>query len=1308
MKPQPAGVQRRWMQFYIAAGLCVSAVYFVLEGATQAVTYDLVGIIAVAGLIVGIRRNRPATPRAWWFVAAGLGLTVAGDIAWTIYEQILNQEAPFPSTADALYLTGYPVIAVGLIWLCWVRRPSRSDLIDAAIVGIGYGVVAWTLFVGPYLADGAYPWLERVVSAAYPTMDIPLVAAAALLMLTPGIRSRSFVYLAIAVVVSVAADAVYAQEIITDTYSSGGWLDAGWLISYVAWGAAALDPSAKVLARPERSADSRLTIPRLVFLGAGLLTGQFVWYFHHAPHDFLDLAVVTTANGLLVLLVCLRLWDTFGALDRNERRFRTLVEHSSDIISVYDADGTLRYASPALSKVLGEDPADWTGHDVMALVHPDDANRLALVFARLKQKPDEKRAVELRLRHKDGGWRNVEVIGTNRLDDPAVRGIVGNARDVTARTAVEEALRRAQALNNSVIDSGSDGIFAFDRDCVISVWNPMMERTTGMGRSQVMGRCAFEIFPFLEETGEARLLHAALRGESAIAPAQPNQLPDSGVDGFYEAYYSPLRDPAGDIIGGLCLVRNVTDRTYAERALASHNRILALAAGGAPLDDVLTETCLELESSINGSRCSVMLVDLATHRLMPAAGPNLPLAYERALTERGGIMPGPAVGSCGTAAFRGEPVICVDTLTDPLWADYLDLAVAFDLRACWSVPIPDGESGDVLGTFVVYHTAPRGPSKHELALVSEAGHLVGIAIRAQRAQGAVRFQADLLDQVTAAVIATDARGVVTHWNRHASVLYGWQQDEAIGRDMFGLTFGTDDPAFATAIVQRTAAGEPWGGEITARRKDGSIVPVQLNLAPLTGDRGEPVGRVGVAVDLSERKAFEARLAHQAFHDALTGLPNRALFADRLTHALTISVHRVDPVGVLMLDLDRFKVINDGLGHAAGDRLLIAVGRRIEESLRETDTLARLGGDEFAVLLEGMTLVEASEIAERILAAFREPLIIDGREVYAATSIGIAVSTPDRIQADEVLRAADIALYRAKRAGRGKLVVFDPTETDPDADWLVLEAELRRALTNGELLLHYQPVVNLDHYGVVTVEALVRWQHPTRGLLPPMEFIPLAEETGLITAITGWALDESCQQLACWQKELGERAPGHVNVNLTTRDLRDPDFVDRVDRALAAAGISARSLRLEITEQVLVEELRAAASTLRALSARGVRLEIDDFGAGASSLASLRAVEAEVLKLDRAFVRGMTDGGEDRVVVGAITAMAHALGLAVTAEGIETAEQLAAAQAAGCDHGQGFFFARPMPAADLTRWMAGEGLRTEHLVPNPARLVAGAR
>ncbi|MCC6790638.1 MAG: PAS domain S-box protein, partial [Thermomicrobiales bacterium] len=891
MEGRTAGVARRHARLYVVVGLLLVAVYFLLGTDAQSVLYDLLGVAAVAGVVVGILRNRPAAPGAWWSIALGLALTVSGDIYWTAYELITRGDPPFPSFADVLYVAGYPVLAAGLIGLCIERRPARSDAIDAAIIGTGFTLVSWTYFLEPYLTDESYPWIERVVSASYPAMDIPLVIAAAMLLLTPRARSRSFFMFAVAIVATLLGDLVYTQKQLAGTYTGDEFVNAAWLVAYVAWGAAALSINERRPARAEPATDTHLSMPRLGLLAAAMVIGTTVWLLNHDDDSQTTLIIVSATNAFLVALVCIRLWDTFGAINQKERRFRTLVEHSSDIISVYDADGTMRYVSPAMTEVLDEEPSAWIDRDASALVHPDDRLRLGLIFARLKRRPGEQRTFELRLLHRDGSWRTVEVIGTNRLGDPAVRGIVGNARDITARAEAEEALRRAEALNHSVIESGADGLVAYDLNCNVTVWNPMMERTTGFLRAQVIGRSAFEVFPFLHETGEDRILRSALHGMGGIAPAQPNRMPETGQDGYYEAYYSPLRDLDGKITGGLCLVRNVTTRAQAEQALASHNRILALSASGATLDVVLTEMCLELEASMSGSRCSVMLIDQSSGRLFPAAGPSMPPGFVQVLRDAGGVLPGPAMGSCGTAVFRGATVISADIEHDPLWDGWVELALSNGLRAAWSVPIFD-DGGVALGSFAVYHANRREPTERELELVTEAGHLAGMAIRARNAQRAVRFQADLLDQVSAAVVATDARGVITHWNRYATVLYGWDREDAIGRGIYeiidrSLNQDEEDAAYDETFAMREVRDEPWAGEVLARRKNGSTISLQLSLSPITGDDGHPIGHVGVAVDLTERKVFEARLAHQAFHDALTGLPNRALFADRLDHALSV-------------------------------------------------------------------------------------------------------------------------------------------------------------------------------------------------------------------------------------------------------------------------------------------------------------------------------------------------------------------------------------------------------------------------------------
>jgi Amt family ammonium transporter len=450
---------------------------------------------------------------------------------------------------------------------------------------------------------------------------------------------------------------------------------------------------------------------------------------------------------------------------------------------------------------------------------------------------------------------------------------------------------------------------------------------------------------------------------------------------------------------------------------------------------------------------------------------------------------------------------------------------------------------------------------------------------------------------------------------------------------------------------------------------------------LTNAQGQFAGTVGVAVDISERRAFEAELAHQAFHDALTGLPNRSLFADRLNHALRVASRRGETVALVMLDLDRFKIVNDGLGHAAGDRLLVEVGRRLARCLRDEDTLARFGGDEFGVLLEGAAAAEAALVAERLLAALEHSFHLEGREVFAHASAGVAFSSPDRSAADELARLADVALYQAKRAGRDRYLIYEPDMTLESAAWLELEADLRRAIARNELMLHYQPIVNLADRKVVAVEALLRWRHPARGFVPPDTFIPLAEETGLIVPIGAWVLTHACRQAAAWCAAPDFVSPV-ININLASRQLREPGLAELVARTLNTEALPPDRLRLEITERVLVEELRANDSVLRDLRRLHVRLAIDDFGAGASSLAALREVDADVLKLDRSFAGRLDADVADRAVVSAVTGLAHALGLTVTAEGIETPAQLDAARELGCDHGQGFYFSRPIPADQL--------------------------
>jgi diguanylate cyclase (GGDEF)-like protein len=439
----------------------------------------------------------------------------------------------------------------------------------------------------------------------------------------------------------------------------------------------------------------------------------------------------------------------------------------------------------------------------------------------------------------------------------------------------------------------------------------------------------------------------------------------------------------------------------------------------------------------------------------------------------------------------------------------------------------------------------------------------------------------------------------------------------------------------------------------------------------------------VAIAL-ENAAIHERLINAALTDPLTGLPNRRLFADRVEHALARRIRSRGRTAVLFLDLDRFKLVNDGLGHAAGDAVLKAVGDRLAGGLRASDTVARLGGDEFGILLEDVTSVnEATSTAQRVLTSLTQPLDLDGREVSVRASIGVALDQiGDDVTADELLRDADTAMYRAKANGRGGLAVFEPSMLAHQLARLELDAELRSAVERGELFVVYQPIVDLTTGAIAAVEALVRWDHPTRGKLAPGDFIDVSEESGQIVAIGAWVVNEACQQARKWQHQRRRGAPLRVSVNTSAREVVEPTFVSGIESALASSGLPADSLTLEITESMMLGDETDAIAALRELRRIGVHIVIDDFGTGYSALSYLNQLPVDGLKIDRSFVQGLGSEREKTAIVSATIAFAHGLGLAVTAEGIETEDQLQRLMALKCNLGQGFLFARPLDSKTM--------------------------
>jgi diguanylate cyclase (GGDEF)-like protein len=444
----------------------------------------------------------------------------------------------------------------------------------------------------------------------------------------------------------------------------------------------------------------------------------------------------------------------------------------------------------------------------------------------------------------------------------------------------------------------------------------------------------------------------------------------------------------------------------------------------------------------------------------------------------------------------------------------------------------------------------------------------------------------------------------------------------------------------------------------------------------------------VLANAIERRRTEERTQHEALHDGLTSLPNRSLFLDRLEHALSVAARRKTDISVLFLDLDQFKLVNDSMGHAAGDELLAAVAPRIEQALRPGDTVARFGGDEFAVLAEDVGEERgAIRIAERIAEALTRPFILRGREHFVSASIGISIGSGAE-DPEALIRDADAALYRAKDHGRGGYEIFDEVMRSRVIEHMQTENDLRRALQREEFVIHYQPVVRLHDGSVASMEALLRWDHPERGLIGPLGFIPVAEESRLIVPIGRWVLEQACRQAAAWQQLQPDSAPLNVAVNLSARQLADPALIAHVEGSVRANGIEPSTLWLELTESTLLDDTVYVERTLGALRSLGVHLVLDDFGVGFSSLGYLKRLPLSMVKLDLSFVENVTDSPHDTAIVRAVSDMAETIGIGVVAEGVETEEQVRVARDLGCGYAQGFHFSEPVPASYVERLLAG--------------------
>lgn len=743
------------------------------------------------------------------------------------------------------------------------------------------------------------------------------------------------------------------------------------------------------------------------------------------------------------------------------------------------------------------------------------------------------------------------------------------------------------------------------------------------------------------------------------------------------------------------LLRDATARRLEHALLDRTRRLLEMMADAAPLHAMLSRLCTFTEDTIGGSaHCGILLLDPERRRLLDVASGTLPASFCEALHD---LELTAAAGAGGAAVSLDRQVITDDIATDPLWACHRELALSHGLRTCCTTPI-HGPDGRVAGVFSVYRDRPQRTGASELDVIEAYVRLAEEGIRRSRLRermlrDRLRHES-VLHAVGAAVLVFRGNWRLSGWNPGAQRLLGLEPKDMPGVDAHRLLAGSvnedgeplapqDSPidrCFLTRAPQRDRVIGLVGSD--GRRRWVSVNVQPISSTPGEGDDdGDSV--VCSFTDITAIKSAQQRLAQLARTDVLTGLPNRLFLQAEAARQVAAARAEGGGVGMLVLDLNGFKHVNDTLGHAAGDALLIDVAQRLEEALSDGDMLARQGGDEFVVLTRRGTGAEATRaIGQRLIDALATPFSIAGQEVFVSAAVGAGMYPLHAATPEALFRCADAAMYRAKRLGQSVVQLFGPDLAAPRFNRISIEADLRHALQREEFELHYQPRWRASDGTMAGLEALIRWRHPGRGLVSPADFVPVAEDTGLIVPIGRWVLEQSCRQHVAWRA--AGFVPPSIAVNVSAGQFGTELFATTLPDLLTRLDVSPASIELEITETVMMRPLdESESNAIERLRSRGLRLLLDDFGTGYASLSYIQRFPLDGLKIDRSFVARLPQARDARAVVEAILSLSRSLGLNSIAEGVETEEQADWLRQAGCAELQGFLYARPMPASALT-------------------------
>ena len=934
---------------------------------------------------------------------------------------------------------------------------------------------------------------------------------------------------------------------------------------------------------------------------------------------------------------------TRPAVLAGEKRFQSLIENSSDGIALLGADGAFRYLSPSVTRISGYSAEELSGRTFHEFVHPDDLQAVADSFSALLQKPRSRTVLQLRYRHKNGSWRWVESIGTNMLEEPAVRAIVANYRDITDSKRAEEAQKGSISLLQATLESTADGILVVDDAGKIVRFNQQFAHMWRIPQGVLSNRDDNQALAWvLNQLEQPDQFLQKVRELYAQPEAESHDVLKFKDGRIFERFSQPQRIE-GQPVGRVWSFRDITERKRAEEALGESQRTLSTLMGNLPgmayrcrndkdwTVEFVSEGCFEL----TGYHPS----DLIENRTV-SYGQQLIHPDDRE----------PVWNDVQAALLEGRPFQLVYRITTATGKE----------KWVW-------EQG-------------RGVFSSEGDLVALEGFITDTTERKRAEEELRKSETEnraLINAMPDMMFRISRDGTYLDFIASKDAVPLLPPSEFLGKNIREIMPAEVARQSMHYLQQALETGDKQIFEYQLLM-DGNRRDYEARIVVSGADEVLSIVR-----DITERKAQAAALEYQALHDILTDLPNRTLVQDRLKQAIHAAARENKPLTLLLMDLDRFKDVNDALGHHHGDLLLKQVGPRVLSVLRESDTIARLGGDEFAVLLPATDIEGAKVAARKILEALDRPFVVEGFFLEIGASIGIAMFPEQGEDADMLMRRADVAMYQAKQSGSG-FAVYVSEHDRHSPRRLALMGELRHSIEKHELVLYYQPKIDLATGRTTGVEALVRWRHPQKGLILPDEFITLAEHTGFIKSLTLWVLNEGIRQYRVWRQAGIEVS---VSVNLSARNLQDLQLPEQIAELLRTDGPKPGQLELEITESAIMADPARAMEILTRLRGMGIRFSIDDFGAGYSSLGYLKKLPVDEVKIDKSFVIGMAANEDDAVIVRSTIDLAHNLGLKVVAEGVESQKIWERLVAMGCDAAQGYYMCRPIPADELTRWLS---------------------